>query len=263
MSLLAVILGWAVAVVVNALADTLPFSRRVQPPACEGCGAPRSASVWSGLLALALGRTACPYCARRRRTRAPFAEAVLAGVAGWLWWRDPRLAAFLPAFVVASFYLLIVIIDLEHRLILHPVSLSAALVIGLLGALDTSRGLAKTLWGGVAGFAIFLILYWFGELFARVLTRLRRLPLREVTFGFGDVMFAGVIGLTVGWPGVVLALFLGILGAGAFSLVYLLVMLARRRYAAFTPIPYGPFLALGASLVYFGGGALFQGALGP
>jgi prepilin signal peptidase PulO-like enzyme (type II secretory pathway) len=32
-------------------------------------------------------------------------------------------------------------------------------------------------------------------------------------------------------------------------------MLARRRYVAFTPIPYGPFLVLGALLVYFGAGA--------
>lgn len=194
--------------------------------------------------------------------RAPLAEVALAAFAAWLWWRSPSLAGFLPGFVVAAFYLLIVIVDLEHRLILHPVSLSAALVIGLIGLLDPSRGLAKTLWGGAAGLAIFLILYLFGEVIARVLAKLRRQAMTEVAFGFGDVMFAGVIGLTVGWPGVVLALFLGILAAGIFSLVYLLAMLARRRYTAFTPIPYGPFLALGASVVYFGGRALFEGTVG-
>jgi leader peptidase (prepilin peptidase)/N-methyltransferase len=72
-----------------------------------------------------------------------------------------------------------------------------------------------------------------------------------VPFGFGDVNLAGLIGLAVGWPGVAVALVLGIFAAGAFSLAYLAWMAARRRYAAFTPFPYGPFLVLGALAVYF------------
>ncbi len=82
-----------------------------------------------------------------------------------------------------------------------------------------------------------------------------------MAFGFGDVTLAGLIGLVVGWPAVVLALLVGILAAGVFSLGYLLVMLARRRYTAFTAIPYGPFLILGASLVFYGGKGLFQSIL--
>jgi prepilin signal peptidase PulO-like enzyme (type II secretory pathway) len=60
-----------------------------------------------------------------------------------------------------------------------------------------------------------------------------------------------VVGLAVGWPGVLVALLLGIFAAGGFSLGYLVWMAARRRYSAFTPLPYGPFLILGALAVYF------------
>jgi hypothetical protein len=37
-----------------------------------------------------------------------------------------------------------------------------------------------------------------------------------------------------------------------FSLGYLLFMIARGRYVAFTPIPYSPFLVLGALVVFVG-----------
>ena len=123
--------------------------------------------------------------------------------------------------------------------------------------LDPARGAIKTLLGGLAGLAIVMILYWMGGLFSRLVARLRGQELDEVAFGFGDVTLAGVIGLTVGWPGVVLALVLGILAAGIFSMGYVIVMTLRRRYSAFSPIPYGPFLILGALLVYFGGRGLF------
>jgi leader peptidase (prepilin peptidase)/N-methyltransferase len=79
-----------------------------------------------------------------------------------------------------------------------------------------------------------------------------------VAFGFGDVTLAGVLGLSVGYPGILMALFLGILTAGEYSLVHIFYMLSRGKYRAFLPIPYGPFLILGASIVYFGGSALVE-----
>jgi prepilin signal peptidase PulO-like enzyme (type II secretory pathway) len=189
----------------------------------------------------------------------------LVGIAGavLLYLRDPHLAVLLPGIAVGFAFLLIVVIDIEHRLIPHLVVFPAALVLGLMQALDPTRGVAKTLLGGLAGAGSFLVLYLLGEALARLLARIRGRPLDEVAFGFGDVTLAGLIGLVVGWPAVVLALLVGILAAGLFSLCYLLVMLARRRYTAFTPIPYGPFLILGAALVYYGGRGLIPSILLP
>jgi prepilin signal peptidase PulO-like enzyme (type II secretory pathway) len=64
----------------------------------------------------------------------------------------------------------------------------------------------------------------------------------------------------VGWPGVVLAVFIGVLTAGVFSLLFVLVQLLRRRYTPYMPFPYGPFLVLGGLLVYLGGRGLFAGS---
>jgi prepilin signal peptidase PulO-like enzyme (type II secretory pathway) len=171
----------------------------------------------------------------------------------WLYYRDPHPTVFWPRFLILSIFILITIIDIEHRLILHVVTGPSAILIGFLGVLDPERGFQKTLVGGVVGFGLVLGLYLLGGVFAQLIARLRGQVLDEVAFGFGDVTLAGVLGLSVGYPGILIALFLGILAAGEYSLVYILFMLIRRNYEAFVPIPYGPFLILGASIVYFGG----------
>jgi len=255
MTILAAVLGLVLGVAMNAMADNLPRSRRPGMPRCAHCGGPRQAAARSGILAWALGRRSCPFCGREMGLRPPLVELV-AAVGGALIYRyDPAPQEFWPAMAVFAIYGLIVVIDVEHRLILHVVTVPAAILLGAIGSLDPNRGLARTLLGGAAGFGILLGLYLLGGLFAQGMARLRGRTLDEVALGFGDVTLSAVIGLTLGWPGVVAALLLGVLAAGLFSSAFLLIMLARRRYVAFTPIPYGPFLVLGALLVYFGAGA--------
>ena len=255
MTLLAALLGLVFGVAINALADNLPRSRRLGMPRCAHCGGPRQGAARSGLLAWALGRRSCAFCGREMGLRAPLVE-LLASAAGALIYRyDPAPQEFWAAIAVFAIYALIAVIDIEHRLILHVVTVPAAILLGAIGSLDPNRGLVRTLLGGAAGFAILLGLYLLGGLFAQAVARLRGRTLDEVALGFGDVTLSTVIGLTLGWPGVVAALLLGVLAAGLFSSAFLLIMLARRRYVAFTPIPYGPFLVLGALLVYFGAGA--------
>jgi len=247
MAVAAALLGWVMGIAINALADNLPATRRPGRPRCAHCGGPRA---WSVLAALVSGRRACRFCARQPGLRPALVE-LLGAAAGALAFRfDP--AGFWTAMLVMGIYALIVVIDLEHRLILHVVTLPAAILLGLIGSLDPGRGWACVLLGGAAGFGILLMLYLLGGVFARTMARLRGRTLDEVALGFGDVTLSTVIGLTLGWPGVVAALLLGVFAAGVFSSAFLMVMMARRRYVAFTPIPYGPFLALGALLVYFG-----------
>jgi prepilin signal peptidase PulO-like enzyme (type II secretory pathway) len=60
-----------------------------------------------------------------------------------------------------------------------------------------------------------------------------------------------VIGLLLGWPGVLAGLVLAVLIAGAVTLVYLLVMVISRRYTPNLALPYGPFLAASAIFLLF------------
>lgn len=253
MEILAAILGLGIGGLVNHLADSLPRARRPERPHCLACSAPLTPVQWLATTALLARRFSCDYCGTRRLWRSLVVEAVSVFLSVWLLSRSTNVGVFFANLLITTIFLLIVIIDIEHRLILHIVSFPSAVIIGLLGILNPDRGITKTLLGGVTGLAIFFGLYLLGGVFAGFVARRRGQPLDEVAFGFGDVTLAGVIGLTVGFPGVLVALFLGILAAGFFSLGYIVFMLLRRRYTAFIPIPYGPFLVLGAMLVYFGG----------
>ena len=70
-------------------------------------------------------------------------------------------------------------------------------------------------------------------------------------FGFGDVNLSGVIGLLLGWPGILAGLVIAILLSGAFMLAYLIIMLITRRFRPHMALPYGPFLAASAIYLLF------------
>ncbi|MGD2159390.1 MAG: prepilin peptidase [Anaerolineales bacterium] len=177
-------------------------------------------------------------------------EVVSVAFSLWLWNYPPEHIGYVTGMIVFIFFAVVAVIDLEHRLILHPVSLFGG-VLGL-GLGVWLHGLGDTLIGGVAGFGIMLALYFLGGLFARGVARLRGEELDEVALGFGDVNLSGVIGLILGWPGILLGLLIAILLGGLFSLIYLAIMLFTKRYQSFTAIPYGPFLVASAlALIFF------------
>lgn len=253
MLILAALLGLLLGVLVNALADSLPRFRRIRRPFCNNCESPRPPIAWSGTLAFVSGNRACPHCGWQLSRRHLVVEISSVFWFAWLYWSRPDPAVFWPAALLSSIFLIVLVTDFEHRLILHAVTVPGAFLMGIIGILDPNRGAAKTLLGGVAGFAGVFGLYLLGGLFARGMQRLRGQQLDEVAFGFGDVTLSGVIGLAVGWPGILVSIFIGILAGGIFSLLFLLGMLLRRKYEAFVPIPYSPFLILGAMVVYLGG----------
>jgi leader peptidase (prepilin peptidase)/N-methyltransferase len=151
--------------------------------------------------------------------------------------------------VLLGFFGLVAIIDLEHRLILHPVSVVGA-VLGLAIGIWVN-GIKYTLLGGVAGFTIMLVLYYLGAIVMKWLARRRGQVLEEEALGFGDIILSGVLGLLLGWPGIIVGLILTILIAGIVSFVYLILALMTRRYRFDMAIPYGPFLISGAILLLF------------
>ncbi len=227
------VLGWLSGVLVNALADALPYARR--PGRCPVCGGPLLAAATLGVGKF-YGK--CNHPRGRRSLWLPFLGAL--GALG-LWFYPARLN-FWVSWLILVYFALIIVIDLEHHLILHVESAVGALLA--LGIGVWRHGLVLTLAGGGVGWVLMWLLYRLGEWFALWVARWRGEVLDEVALGFGDVNLSGVIGLMLGWPGVVAGLVLAILLGGIFSGGYVLWMLVRRRYQAFTAIPYGPFLAL-------------------
>jgi leader peptidase (prepilin peptidase)/N-methyltransferase len=166
--------------------------------------------------------------------------------------------------VVLVYFGIITVIDMEHRLILHPTSVAGAILGFIVGTSIHSRadglwlGMGKSLLGGLFGFGVMFLLYQFGTLVARI--RSRRMQAvgqaddDEEALGGGDVYLAGVLGLMLGWPFIWNALLLGVLLGGLFSIVLLITLMVRRRYsseALMTFIPYGPYFIISAFYLLF------------
>jgi len=259
---LAPLLGLSLGILVNLLADSLPLARTLQRPHCAACTAPRSIVAWSGLLAAFTPRRACAYCGTKRRLRAILVEAVSLIGAVILAQVNPEPNVYFPTMLVGFIFLLIMVIDIEHRLILHRVTLPAGILFFLLAGFNPDLTYARSLIVGALGFVFFFLLYLMGDLFGKWMAQRKGYDQSEVAFGFGDVTLATVIGLLLGFPAVIEALFRGIIYAGIFSIGYIIYLKLRQRYSSFIPFPYGPFLILGAQWVYFQGWTSLERLLG-
>ena len=237
------LLGWLVGVIVNYLSDILPIKRRLGAPVCVACHDPMPPVNYF------LWPRRCPECWSRRPWRTWVVELFYILATLWFWINPPSKLSFWPGLLLLAFFGVVFIIDMEYRLILHPVSIFGALLGLVLGI--SMRGVWVTLLGGAAGYVVMLGLYWFGDVFARWLARRRGEVLTEVALGFGDVNLAGIMGLLLGWPGIVAGLLLTIIIGGVVSLVYLGLMVILRRYHTFMAIPYGPFMVISVFLLLF------------
>jgi leader peptidase (prepilin peptidase)/N-methyltransferase len=203
-----------------------------------------------------LGRR-CPSCGQPRSLRNWIIVIAMALASAWIWIRPPARLGYWLGILILFYFAIVFIIDVEHRLILHPTSIAGAL-LGL-GLGWFSHGLVATLIGGLGGFLIMFILYAMGWIFSRF--RARRLQAAgyaaddEEALGQGDVILSTVLGFLLGWPLIWFGLLLAILLGGAFGIVLMIAMLAFRRYrknALMVFMPYGPFLILSASfIIYF------------
>ena len=240
---LLVISGWACGALVNYVADVLPWRRKLVAPFCIEC---QQAISWRNYL---FWPRRCPACNHPRTWRTWLVEVLYIAAAVWMLISPPEDLGPILGMLVLVFFGVVVVIDIEHRLILHPVSIFGALM-GL-GIGIYTNGIQETLIGGIFGFGVMWVFYKLGEWFMKMVMRRRGGDPEDVALGFGDVNLCGVLGLLLGWPGILVGLMLGVFLGGAISLVYLLVMVALRRYRLFTAVPYGPFLIAGAFMVIY------------
>ncbi len=233
--LIPILLGVLAGYVVNYLSDVLPVTRRFSQPTCPNCG---KAFEWKDYLLL----RACHSCGQKRSARSYIVILVLLAATVYIWLAPPSRTGFLLGYILLAFLGIVFVIDLEHRLIMHPVSYTGA-ILGL-GIGIKANGLIPTLLGGAFGFGFMLLLYYLGELFSRYMAKRRGQPIDEVALGFGDVNLSGITGLLLGWPVILAGVLFTLFAGGIGSLLVIVYLLIRKRYKALTPIPYAPFLIL-------------------
>ena len=251
------ILGWFAGYFVNYSSDVLPHTRRFSQPVCSHCQTPFS---WADYLTL----RACRTCGKGRGPRTWLVQILAVASFSYFWLVPSKALGFWLGAVVLIYFGVITVIDLEHRLILHPTSLFGAILGLIVGTYIYSHkysmlaSVGQSLLGGIIGFGIMFLLYQVGALVARF--RARKMQAagqaddEEEALGGGDVYLLGVLGLMLGKDFIVNALVLGALFGGVVSLLLIIALLVRRRYssdALMTFIPYGPYFIIAAFYMLF------------
>ncbi len=251
-----ILLGILAAWVVNYLADVLPSDLKLTQPHCSKveCHQP---IPWRDYLLL----RPCPHCGKKRSVRTYVVIVLCLASSLYLWFATilqwaPSLGRldYWFGFLILSYFYTVGIIDLEHRLILGPLSLAGLLLGGLAGLLV--HGWQSTLIGGAAGFVIMFIFYLFGKLFTA--WRARRSgedpKQAEEALGSGDVTLVTILGLFLGWPLIWFGVLTGALIAGIISIIIVVALVIGRKYkkqAFLVFIPLGPMFILSALLIIF------------
>ncbi len=233
--------GLVVGSFLNICIDRLPARRSlVYPPShCDACQHSLSVRDLVPVFSYLWLRGRCCYCGAGIPRRVLIVEALTTILFFLAFWRF----GLTPPFGLAAFwcciFLVIAVIDWEHKLILnrltYPAAIAALVILAiesifpgtLLGNLELipRPAILSGVIGGAIGLVFFLIVF----------------IINPRGMGMGDVKLAGLIGLVTGFPLGLVALFVGIFIGGLAAVVLLVLRMKGRKDV----VPYGTFLAIG------------------
>jgi prepilin signal peptidase PulO-like enzyme (type II secretory pathway) len=152
--------------------------------------------------------------------------------------------------VYLALFVLIAVIDIEHRLVLNVVMIPA-FALTFIEMIVTGRiSLNDALVGYAVAQIVVMAFYLLGGVYLWIVSTRQGKPLGEVPFGFGDVTLATFCGMVLGFPTVLPMLMLMVLLGAAIAILYLVVRaLTVRRVEAHMVIPYGPAIVLAAAIL--------------
>ncbi len=242
LSIVFALAGLLVGGIINVLADNIPARVRPSRPHCSQCGHVFGVSGW-----LAVGRLfrggACPQCGLPTRRRTLWVEIGMGALFLLMSLFVEPVADLIIYAVYTAVLILIITVDLEHRLIPHAITLPATLFALAVSPFLTTNDLPRALLGALAGFILLYLAYIIGErLFG------------PGALGFGDVTLAMMLGAMLGLPRIIVGLLLGFLLLGIWSATALL----RRRVSRGALVAYGPFLAIAGIMVIIWGDRLLD-----
>jgi len=232
-------LGVIIGALVNYLADQLPSKKRLSYPHCCHCFKPLAPKMWFASISFIVG--GC-RCGNKISHRSILVESIFAILLPLIYEVISTTAHFgITSSLLACFFLIIVI-DIEHKLILNSVIIPAAFIALVYGMQTNNQDISIILASGIAGYLLMLLVFFGGKLYWKLLLKNKGLSSDFVVFGMGDVRLGGLIGLATGWPELPQAIAVSFISSGIFAIA----IRASSKYKPLTVLPFSPFLVVGA-----------------
>lgn len=236
------LIGLLVGGLINALSDDWPRREPLSRPHCYNpeCSHVYGPSRWLGISRRLLDGE-CPECGKPTRKRVVLVEVATAVIFAAMpyFFTDPVVLIIYTIYM--AILILVIVIDLENRLILDIVTYPGTLLALLATFILPNINFMSAFVGAILGLLLFLGIYW----------------LAKVTFGpgaigQGDVKLAMMMGAMLGVPTILGAIVIGIVLGGLISGLLLATRLVSRN----TYLPYGQYLAISAMIMLIWGSAI-------
>jgi leader peptidase (prepilin peptidase)/N-methyltransferase len=241
----AFVFGAIIGSFLNVCIWRLPRDESIVHPGshCPQCGAPVRPVDNIPLLSYALLRGRCRQCATPISFRYPLVEILMGLLIVVLLHRFGVSPAFVAYTVFTAALVVVSFIDLDHQIIPDVISLPG-IAVGLACSL---LGIGPSILDSAAGALLG------GGLLLAVAVGYHALTKRE-GMGGGDIKLLAMIGAFLGWRAVLVTLVLGSLSGALVGMA----LIVGRGAGTRVPIPFGPFLALGAICALLFGDSLIE-----
>lgn len=254
LAVLAFFVGGSIGSFLNLAADRMPAGRSIVSPRsfCESCNRHLASFDMVPVFSYLWLRGRCRYCRARIPLRFMVVEAFMGALFTSIYFRHGFGAEFIVLGIAVSLLMVVALIDLERGLILNRIIYPSLVVLVLLAPFWTELGLTRSFFGSesmvasllnsiATGLGAFLVFLAIALAFPKGM-------------GGGDIKLAGVIGLLAGFPGALIALWLGIVSGGLVAIG----LLVFRKLGRKDTMPFGPFMALGTIAALLAGGEIIS-----
>ena len=250
------LLGAAVGSFLNVCIDRLPAGKSLVYPSshCDACQRHLLLKDLVPVFSYLWLRGRCRYCQTSIPRRSLWVEVGSGFLFALTYWYYSLSVEFAVITFYCCIFVVIMVIDLEHKLILNKIVYPAAVVALIISVFLPQPGLISFPWpeiangvingviGGVIGFVFLLV----------------PALINPRGMGWGDVKMAGLIGLVTGSRLVLVALAMGVVLGGLVAVTLLLFKIKKRKDA----IPFGPFLSLATIVTLLWGSDILNWYLG-
>jgi prepilin signal peptidase PulO-like enzyme (type II secretory pathway) len=190
----------------------------------------------------------CRYCKEPISCQYPLVELLTASLLTFIYCTLGPVSGFLSYgffeivfwWIMTSFFVIIFVFDWKYYLIPDEITYSAIIlsifwIIYSFCARAVSGGELLGFVLSAIGSSLFFFFLWFFS--------------KGKAMGFGDVKLAFLIGLILGWPSILVGLFL----AFALGAIIGLALIALKKKGFKSEVPFGPFLVVGTFVTAFFG----------
>ena len=242
-------IGASVGSFLNVVADRIPAGQSLVSPRshCPSCNRPLTNIEMVPLLSYLWLKGRCRSCGSTIPARLAMIEVSTGALFAVVYMRFGLELEFLVLCAAVSLLVVVAVIDWEHKLILNRIVFPSIVVILMVAPFWNELGVPRTFLGNSG--ALGSLLNSLGSGVGAFLLFLGILLAYPQGMGGGDVKLAGLLGLLVGFPGILVVIWVAIV-AGGLVAISLIVLRKKGRKDA---IAFGPFLSLASILVLLAG----------